>query len=120
MINVSPVVDSTEGRGIRTPLDAFDTLLQNNDKSTTENTQTHTNPDTYKNSQNTVFKQFLTVHKQCLDTLLHIKCALCVPKHLPDDLRAIIKRWPDLPENIRESIMLLVTTNGQLNNRCEG
>ena len=89
-------------------MDASDTSLQNDDKSKTENTQPLTNTDTYKNQQNSDSEQFLTVHKHCLDTLLHKKCALCVPKYLPFDLQQIVLRWPGLPENIKESIKFLV------------
>jgi hypothetical protein len=98
------------GGGSRTPLDAPNTLLQNDNKSATEITQNISKSDTYENSQNAEFEQFLTVHKHCLDTLLHKKCALCVPKNLPDDLKELINEWPRLPENIRDSIKLLVNS----------
>jgi hypothetical protein len=96
------------GGGIRTPLNASDTSLQKDDKSTTEITQGITITDTYENSQNSDLEQKLTVLKHYSDTCLHKKCALCVPKNFPDELKELIVKWPGLPENIRGSIKLLV------------
>ena len=89
-------------------MDAPDTLLQNGNKSTTEIIQSLAITDTYEISQNTDFEQKLTVPEHSSDTFLHQKCALCVPKNLPGDLKELINKWSDLPENIRESIKLLV------------
>lgn len=96
------------GWGIRTPLAAPDTLLHNADKSATEIAQSLADKDTYEISENADFEQKLTVPEHSSDTFLHQKCALCVPKNLPDDLKQLIAKWADLPENIRESIKLLV------------
>jgi len=89
-------------------LAAPDTLLQNGNKSATEIVQRLANTGTYENLQNTDFEQKLTVPEHSSDTFLHQKCALCVPKNLSADLKELINKWPDLPENIRESIKLLV------------
>ena len=99
---------TTGGGGIRTPLGTPDTLLQEANKRTTEIIQSIAFTDTYENSQNTDFEQKLTVPEHCLNTFLHQKCALCVPKNLPADLKELINKWHELPENIRESITLLV------------
>jgi len=96
------------GGGIRTPLDAPDTSLHKDNKSTTKVTQSITITDTYENAQNSGFEQKLTVPKHYSDTCLHQKCALCVPKNFPDELKELIVKWVDLPENIRESIKLLI------------
>lgn len=87
-----------------------DTLLQNTDKSATEIAQSLANTDTYENSQNTDFEQKLTVSEHSSDTFLHKKCALCVPKNLPDDLKDIINKWPKLPDHIKSAIQTLVQT----------
>lgn len=89
------------GGGSRTPSGTPDTLLHKANKNSTETTQLLANADTYDLDQNADFEQKLTVHKHCLDTLLHKKCALCVPKNLPDDLKELINKWPELPENIK-------------------
>jgi hypothetical protein len=89
-------------------LAAPDTLLQNADKSATEITQPLANTDTYEIPQDTDFEQKFTVPKHSLDTFLHQKCALCVPKNLYDDLKELINKWADLPESVREAIKLLV------------
>lgn len=96
------------GGGIRTPLDTPDTLLQNGDKSATEIAQVLANTDIYKNPQNTDFEQKLTVPEHSSDTILHEKCAKCVHKKSPCDLKELINKWPNLPINIREAIKLLV------------
>ena len=41
------------------------------------------------------------------------KCALCVPKNLPHDLKYIINKWSALPNNVKESIKLLVRSSTQ-------
>jgi len=85
--------------------------LQNADKNATKTTQSIANANTYEFPQNPDFEQFVTVHKHCLDTFLHQKCALCVPKNLSDDLKELINKWPELPENIKAAIMLLVKSS---------
>ena len=37
----------------------------------------------------------------------HQKCALCVPKNLPDELKELINEWNTLPEYIKEIAKLL-------------
>ena len=95
------------GGGIRTPSATPDTLLHKDNKNATEIIQSIAITDTYENSQNTDSEQKLAVSEHCSDTFLHQKCALCVPKNLPADLKKLINKWPDLPENIRASIKLL-------------
>jgi hypothetical protein len=89
-------------------LAAPDTLLQKANKCATEIAQSLANTDTYENLQNVNFEQKLALPEHCLDTILHKKCALCVPKNIPDDLKELITKWPDLPENVRDAIKLLV------------
>ncbi len=101
------------GGGSRTPSDTPNTLLHKANKSSTETTQLLANTDTYDLAQNTDFEQKLTVHKHCLDTLLHKKCALCVPKHFAEDLKDIIDEWSSLPNDIKESIKLIVRSTSK-------
>jgi hypothetical protein len=66
-----------------------DTLLQKANSNATETTQSTAITDTYENSQSTDYKQKLTLPEHCSDTSLHQKCALCVPKNLPNDLKEL-------------------------------
>jgi hypothetical protein len=98
------------GGGIRTPSSTPDTLLQKPDKSATEIAQSLANTDTYKKSQSADFEQNLTVPEHSSDTILHQKCALCVPKNQPNDLKELINIWPQLPDHIKSAIRSLVHT----------
>jgi len=89
-------------------LAAPDILLHKAGKSATEIAQVFANTVTYEKSQNTDFEQKLTVPERSPDIFLHRKCAKCVHKILSDDLKEIIECWPHLPENIRQSIRLLI------------
>ena len=101
-------LQSNGGGGNRTLQAACDTSLQKCDKNTTENDISHSFTNSCVSRQNPDFEQKFTVAEHSSDTILHQKCALCVPKNLPDDLKELISKWPSLPENIRESIRLLV------------
>ena len=96
------------GGGIRTPLNDFDTLLQNNDKTVTEIAQDIANTNTYEILQAGDFEQKLTLPEHSSDTILHKKCVISVSKNLHSDLKELINKWPDLPKNIREAIKLIV------------
>ena len=100
------------GGGIRTPMAGSDKSLQKSDKSTAETTQVLANTDTYENSKTGDFQQKLTFTEQSPDTFLHQKCALCVPKNLPDDLREVVDKWPELPDHIKSAIKTLIKGSG--------
>ena len=86
----------------------LDTSLQKPDKSTTETTQVLANTDTYENTKTGDFEQKLADPKHSSDTFLHQKCAKCVHKNSLDDLKELIERWSDLPQNVKASIKLLI------------
>jgi hypothetical protein len=91
-------------------LDAPDTLLQKPDKSATEIAQSLADTYTYENPQTGDLEHKLTVPEHSSDTFLHQKCALCVPKNLPDDLKELTGIWPKLPDHIKSAIRALVST----------
>ena len=48
----------------------------------------------------------LSEHPQ--DISLHPKCALCVPHHLPEDLRVVVAAWESLPDAVQMGILTMV------------
>jgi hypothetical protein len=105
--------ESNGGGGIRTPLDNPDRLLHKPDKNATNPTQVLANTGIYEISQNSDFEQKLTLAEHLSDTFLHQKCAKCVHNILSDDLMELIECWPYLPENIRQSIQLLIKSTAR-------
>ncbi|MEJ2648637.1 MAG: hypothetical protein P8016_09550 [Sedimentisphaerales bacterium] len=102
---------SNGGGGIRIPLDAPNTLLQNTDKSATEIAQSLEYTGAYEKPQTTDFEQKLTLPEHASDTFLHQKCAKCVHKISPDDLKELINKWPKLPDHIKLAIGALIQTS---------
>jgi porphobilinogen deaminase len=76
-------------------------------------TQRRSNTDIYEKSKNANLEQKSAFAEHCPDTFLHPKCALCVHKDIPDDLKEIIECWTELPESVRESIKILVRSAKQ-------
>jgi hypothetical protein len=116
IINVFPVVDSTEGRGIRTPSGTLNSSLHSTNKSHTKQAQKLAKTNTYKNPKNANLNKTSTSPKQDNNTSLHKKCAICVHQNFPansnllSEVIELIRLWPKLSKRVKKSIKVLMKT----------
>ncbi len=103
------------GGGIRTPSRPKHRSLQDHNKNTTKPVQLLAKADTYENPQGAIFDKTITSSEQNSNNSLHKKCAICVLRDLElggsdvsAELREVLILWPELPEDVRRSIITLL------------